>query len=108
MKFKVNIVVDAEEDLFELYKYIYMNDSETSAEQLIEKLYKKCLSLQDFPRRGHVPPELNLLGVDEFLEIHYKTYRIIYRIIGKEVFIHCILDGRRDMQKLLQERLLRF
>jgi len=107
MKYKVSFVSDAEADLFEIYKYVYINDSEDKAEQLYANLHKKCLLLQNYPERGHIPPELNLLDVTDFLEIHYKPFRIIYRIIGKEVFVHCILDGRRELQKLLQERLLR-
>ena len=107
VKFKVNIVSSAEEDLFEIYQYVFFNDSEEKAEKLYSKLYEKCLSLQEYPDRGHVPPELSLLGINDFLELNYKPYRIIYQIIEKVVFIHCILDGRRDMQKLLQERLMR-
>lgn len=107
MKYKVNFISDAEEDLFEIYKYVYFNDSEDNAEKLYSKLRDKCLLLQEFPERGHIPPELDLLEVSDFLETHYKPYRIIYRIIKREVFIHCIIDGRRDIQKLLQERLRR-
>ena|ERR1035437_2448468 len=107
VKFKVNIVSSAEEDLFEIYRYVYFNDSEEKAERLYAKLYEKCLSLQEYPHRGHVPSELSLLGVDDFPELDYKPYRVIYQIGGKIVFIHCILDGRRDMQKLLYERLTR-
>jgi toxin ParE1/3/4 len=107
VKLKVNIVSSAEEDLFEIYQYVFFNDSEEKAEKLYSKLHEKCLSLQEYPDRGHVPPELNLLGIDDFLELTYKPYRIIYQIIEKVVFIHCVLDGRRDMQKLLQERLMR-
>ena len=107
MKFKVNFISDAEVDLFEIYKYVYLNDSEDSAEKLYNTLYQKCLSLQKFPRRGHIPLELKLLEIQDFLEIYYKPYRIIYQVIQKEVFIHCILDGRRELQKLLQERLIR-
>ncbi|MHB9039763.1 MAG: type II toxin-antitoxin system RelE/ParE family toxin [Melioribacteraceae bacterium] len=107
MKSKANIVSSAEEDLFEIYQYVFFNDSEEKAEKLYSKLYEKCLSLQEYPNRAHVPPELSLLGIDDFLELTYKPYRIIYQIIEKVVFIHCVLDGRRDMQKLLQERLMR-
>ena len=107
MKYKVNLTFSAVEDLFEIYQYVYLNDSEKKAEQLYTKLYEKCLALKQFPHRGHVPSELSLIGIDEFLELTYKPYRIIYQIIEKEVYIHCILDGRRDMQKLLQERLVR-
>lgn len=107
MKYKVSFVSDAEEDLYEIYKYAYLNDSEENAEKLYAELYKKCFNLQNFPNRGHVAPELGLLEVHGFLEIHYKPYRIIYQVLKKEVYVHCILDGRRDMQKLLMERLMR-
>lgn len=107
MKFKVNIVSSAEEDLFEIYQYVFFNDSEEKTEKLYSKLCEKCLSLQEYPNRGRVPPELKFLEINDFLEINYKPYRIIYQIVEKVVFIHCVLDGRRDMQKLLQERLIR-
>jgi toxin ParE1/3/4 len=107
MKYKVNIISDAEDDLFDIYKYVYFNDSEDNAENLYSKLHEKCLLLKEFPERGHIPLELKLLDIGDFLEIHYKPYRIIYRIIKQEVFVHCIIDGRRDIQKLLQEKLLR-
>ena len=107
MKYVVNFITEAEEDLIAIYKYVYLNDSEEKAEQLYQKLYDKSLQLEKYPERGHIPPELELLDIPDFLEIHFKPYRIIYRIIGKEIFVHCILDGRRDLQKLLQERLLR-
>jgi toxin ParE1/3/4 len=45
--------------------------------------------------------------VAEFRELFYKPYRIIYQVIGNYVYVHCILDGRRDMQDTLQQRVLR-
>ena len=106
-RFLVNITNSAGEGLYEIYLYVYLNDSELKAEKIFYKLYEKCKSLQSFPDRGHIPAELSLLGMTDFLEITYKPYRIIYQIISKTVFVHCVLDGRRDMQKLLHERLLR-
>lgn len=106
-KYKVNIVQSAETDLLEIYKYIYFNDSEENADKIYSKLENIIRSLEELSHRGHIPKELKLLGVEDFLEINYKHFRIIYQIIGNEVFVHCILDGRRDMQKLLQERLIR-
>ncbi|MEE9431214.1 MAG: type II toxin-antitoxin system RelE/ParE family toxin [Melioribacteraceae bacterium] len=107
MKCKVNIVKSAEDDLVEIYKYIYFNDCEENADKIYAKLIQKISSLQEFPKRGRILPELKLLGVEDFLEINYKPFRIIYQIIEKVIFVHCVLDGRRDMQKLLQERLIR-
>lgn len=107
MKYQVNLLSLAEDDLLEIYKYVFINDSEYNADKLYNKLYSTCKRLEKYPTRGYVPPELKALGVEDFLEVHYKPYRIVYRVIDKRVFVYCILDGRRDLSKLLEERLLR-
>lgn len=107
VKYQVNILSMAEDDLLEIFKYVFINDSEDNADKLYEKLFAICKRFEKYSTRGHVPPELKDLGVEDFLEVHYKPYRIIYRVIEKRVFIYCILDGRRDLSKLLEERLLR-
>ncbi|MQY63133.1 MAG: type II toxin-antitoxin system RelE/ParE family toxin, partial [Calditrichaeota bacterium] len=71
------------------------------------KIKEVCLGLEEFPDRGHVPRELAAIDVYDYLEVHYKPFRIVYQVVGKDVFVHCVLDGRRDMQELLQRRLLR-
>lgn len=107
MKYSVNIVADAEADLFEIFRYIASADSFAKAERIINKLQELCIALEEFPERGHVPPELEFVGVLDYREVHYKPYRAIYQIVGDQVYVHCILDGRRDLQSLLQERVLR-
>ena len=107
MKFAVMLIQEAEDDLFDIYGYILNNDSPAHAEYVLLKLQEACVSLDEMPERGHIPPELERIGITEFKEIHFKPYRIIYEIEKKTVFIHCILDGRRDVQDLLERRLLR-
>ena len=63
--------------------------------------------MEEYPERGHIPQELKLTGIKRYLEIHYKPYRIIYEIEKNLVYIHSILDGRRNIQEILAERLLR-
>ena len=46
-------------------------------------------------------------NVEGFKEIHYKPFRVIYQISNDVVFIHAVLDGRRDLHELLERRLLR-
>ena len=107
MKFSVALIQEAEDDLFDIYDYILNNDSPAHAEYVLSKLQETCVSLDEMPERGHIPPELERIGITEFKEIHLKPYRIIYEIEKKTVFIYCILDGRRDIQDLLERRLLR-
>jgi toxin ParE1/3/4 len=107
MKYQVFILEDAEIDILEIYKYISINESKSQADRLTVALEKKCISLSNFAHRGHIPPELDRVSIFNYLEINYKSYRIIYQVIESNVFIHCILDGRRDLAELLHRRLLR-
>ena len=68
MKYQVFIVVDAEEDLYEIYEYMLLNGSLEKATKLVEKLKYQCGKLSKFPNRGHKIPELERVGVYEFLE----------------------------------------
>jgi toxin ParE1/3/4 len=46
------------------------------------------------------------IGLREYREIFLKPYRIIYRVMAENLYVLAIADGRRDMQALLQRRLL--
>ena len=107
MKFKVFLTTDAEEDIYVIYKYVALHDSIGKADYIFDKLQEICLSLEDYPDRGHLLPELERINIREYSEIHFKPYRIIYQVRKREVFIHCVLDGRRNLQDILLERLLR-
>ncbi len=107
MKYFVHLIIDAENDLLEIYRHVARNDSIEKAGRLIGNIEKAILGLEILPFRGHYPPELERIGVLEFREVFFKPYRIIYQIIKSGVYIHCVLDGRRDLPDLLMERLLR-
>jgi toxin ParE1/3/4 len=107
MKYEVFITIDAEEDIFSIYNYILKNDSENSANYIFQKLKETCLSLISFPDRGHTLPELERINVYNYKEIHFKPYRLIYQIVDNKVYIHCVFDGRRELQEVLENRLFR-
>lgn len=77
-----------------------------SAEYVLSKIEKTINSLSEFPERGVYSQELSALGIREYREVFFKPYRIIYRVIRNAVYIYLIVDGRRDMQTLLNRRLL--
>ena len=106
MSYTVFLTDAAEKDLEEIYDYISLHDEHKKGEYVLEKMEISFNSLSQFPERGSFPKELLFLGIREYREIYFKPYRIIYRIIAKAVYIYLIADGRRDMQTLLQSRLL--
>jgi len=105
--YKIVIVSTAKGDIKDIYNYIRQSDTQTSAEYILDQLEKLINSLAEFPFRGHTPAELLRLNVSNFLELYFKPYRVIYEIEGDIVFVHCVLDGRRELNELLQRRLLR-
>ena len=106
MPFTVLLTHDAARDLEELYDYILLHDAPKKADYVLEQIEKAFSRLSESPERGAYLKELLALGIREYREVFFKPYRIIYRVIAKNVYVLLIADGRRDMQTLLQRRLL--
>lgn len=106
MSYKVFLTDDAAYDLEDLYDYIESHDAPEKADYVLDKIEETFSSLAENPERGAYPNELLAVGLREYRELYFKPYRIIYRIIGMHVYVMVIADGRRDMQSLLQRRLL--
>ena len=106
MAFSVFLTDDAARDLTDLDRYLESHDSRESADHVLAKLEKELSSLAENPHRGVYPRELSSVGIREYREVFFKPYRILYRVIDDRVYVFLIADGRRDMQSLLQRRLL--
>lgn len=106
MSYRVLLTRSAERDLEEIYDYIAESDTQGNADLVLKKLLEVAETLAALPERGSYPKELLVLGIREYRQAHFKPYRLIYRVIGKQVLIYMIADGRRDMQTLLSRRML--
>jgi len=106
MPCEVFLTADAARDLDDLYQCIVRHDTPGGAERVLTGIEKALDSLTDSPDRGGYPKELLDLGIRDYREIFFKTYRVIYRVEGDRVYVFLIADGRRDMQALLQRRLM--
>lgn len=106
MAFRVIITHGGLRDLEDIGDYIAVHGSPEKATHVVARIENAIKSLSDQPYRGNIPKELLHLGVREWREVFFKPYRVIYCVIGKTVYVYLITDGRRDMQTLLQRRLL--
>lgn len=107
MPYRVLFAEDAERDIEDLYRFIARRDSAETAERLLTEIESACADLEEFPARGNIPKELASIGISEYRELHHKPWRMIYRILGADVIVYCVVDGRRDMQAFLERRLIR-
>ena len=104
---KVVLTPEAVEDILEIYNYILERDGEKGAESILSRLEKKACSLDTLVQRGKFPDELVPFGNRKIREVQETPWRIFYRVEKDEVLVLAVLDGRRSMAELLQDRLMR-
>jgi toxin ParE1/3/4 len=107
MRYRVLFAESAEQDIEDIYRYIARHDSVANADRLLQALDDRWRRLADMPEKGNIPKELAAVGISDYREAHYKPFRIIYRVLGADIVVYCVVDGRRDMQSFLERRLLR-
>jgi toxin ParE1/3/4 len=103
---KVILTEHALLDLDDNAHYIALHDPPEKAEQVARRIEKAFSSLATRPNRGNHPRELLAMGNRSFRVVHYKPYRVVYRVLDREVLVLIVADGRRDMRTLLARRLL--
>ncbi|QND44291.1 type II toxin-antitoxin system RelE/ParE family toxin (plasmid) [Rhizobium lusitanum] len=107
MSYRVLFAEDAERDIEDLYRFIAGRDDVETANRILAEIENACTGLEESPGRGNIPKELLGLGISEYRELHHKPWRLIYRVMGADVVVYCVVDGRRDMQAFLERRLIR-
>lgn len=96
----------AERDLEALHRHLAEFDSPASADRLLDRLMTVVHSLEQSPERGSHPKQLLALGIKAYRQVLLKPWRLIYRVDRGVVYVVLIVDGRRDLQSVLAERLL--
>ncbi|MBI5488943.1 MAG: type II toxin-antitoxin system RelE/ParE family toxin [Deltaproteobacteria bacterium] len=82
-------------------------DDPGAAARLLDGLERRARSLESLPRRGRVVAELAALHVRGYRELIHGPYRLMYSVDRRRVDVLALLDGRRDLESLIVERLLR-
>ena len=104
--YRVLLTQGAEQDIEAIYDYIAEFDDPVHADRVLDQLMATAAKLAVMPERGSYPKELVGLGIKEYRQVFFKPYRLIYRVLGADVVVYVVADGRRDMQSLLTRRLL--
>lgn len=75
--------------------------------KLLSRFRKTVSCLHSMPERGRIVPELLDHGVSLYRELILAPWRVVYRVQGREVFVLLVVDGRRNVEDILLERLTR-
>lgn len=105
--YKVVWAITAETDLKEIVNYIAI-DSPENALRIFRKIKKNASNLYNIPERCRIVPELKEQGIMQYRELIVNSWRIIFRIAEKKVYVLSVLDSRRNIEDILLERLTSF
>jgi toxin ParE1/3/4 len=103
---KVAWTTVAASDLERIAAYL-AGESPLRAAAIIDRIVERAESLASLPNRGRTPPELRSVGDRTWRELQEPPWRIIYRRLDDVVQIHAVLDGRRNLEDILMERMLK-
>jgi toxin ParE1/3/4 len=96
----------AERDLADIVGFI-AEENPQNALAVLDRLQSRAATLSEQSERGRVVPELRVLDVYQYRELIERPWRIIYRIEADRVLVLAVLDGRRALESLLLQRLLK-
>ena len=98
---RVRWTPQALDDVEAICKFI-ARDSNYYARLFANKVFEKAKTIESFPYSGRRVPEIE---EDTIRELIYGNYRIIYRILSKEIQILTVHHSARflDKRKLEQE-----
>lgn len=99
------VLQTAQVDLKKIVQYIAA-DSEAKAKEVYIAIKEKAENLWVMPSRGRVVPELSSLGISSYREHTSPPWRVIYKIDEGRVWVLAVIDGRRNMEDTLLERLI--
>ena len=97
----------AEDDLNEIVEY-YFSLNPNYVENIVSEFETNVLSLQQYPKRGRIVPELDRQGISQYRELMQGYYRIVYEISEDKIIVHTIIDGRRNFEDIIISKLFRY
>ncbi len=104
-RFVVEWAQPASKDLENIIDYI-SHDNVDTAITVFKKIKSKCKTLNQFPDRGRIVPELKAYGILSYKELIISSWRVIYRPSDQKVYVLAVIDSRRNMNDILMERFL--
>lgn len=107
MGHRVVVLASAEQDLRDLRAYLVKNFSVDTWQTTYVQIKAAIRHLQDYPQTGSIPEELEKLNLAQYRQILSGRNRIVYEVRQGLIYIHIVVDARRDMKTMLARRLFR-
>ena len=88
----VRWTLPARNDLKQIHTYV-ARDSRYYANKVVHEIVAKARSMESFPERGRVVPEIEDTNIRE---LFIYSYRLIYEKTTDEIQVLAVIHGKRD------------
>src|SRR5699024_501094 len=105
-EYKVSWTELARDDLLQVVDFI-AEDNPVTAERILEQLSGRAATLERMPQRGRKVPDLCDTRVAAQRELIVRPWRLFYVIKKDRFYVTALFDGRRDVARLLEDRVAR-
>lgn len=99
---------DAARDDLRAIAWHIAQDSLDNALAVADRIDRRAAALVTLSTRGRIVPELRRMAETRYREVIEEPWRIIYLAEGSIIRIAAVVDGRRDVQAWLRERMAHF
>lgn len=106
MSFTVVILHSAKIHLKDLKSYLARKFSSATWQATYEQLKQAIRRLENQPYVGSIPEEIETLNLSQYCQVSCGMNRIIYEVRDQTVYIHIIVDTRKNLQALLLKNLI--
>jgi len=105
-RYRVVVPPSVKQDLKEIIEY-HHEVNQAYSRKLFNKVIARVRELETFPEKGRVVPELRDHNIIDYKELIEDHFRIVYRIYFGEVLLISVIDGRRNVEEVLIQKLKR-
>lgn len=105
-RLRVRWLEPASLDLIEIVEFVRKGQP-AAARRLALEFLRSAARLSKSPRAGRIVPELQAQGISDYRELLLPPYRVLYAARTYSIDILAVMDGRRDFELTLFQRLLR-
>lgn len=103
---RVVFLESAEADLKDLRACIVESFGKDAWLASYGKIKHSVAMIQDHPRAGRIPPELESLNIAQYRQVISGMNRMIHELRDDTAYIHIVCDARRDLQGFLMKRIV--
>jgi toxin ParE1/3/4 len=106
MKCEIIWSKDAGDELFEIISYIKYNTGKITAEKIYSKIMDEVKRVSENADGRRIASLLKEIGINNIHQLNITPWIIFYKVENKKMEIISIIDGRRNLEEILYQKIL--